>query len=125
MRSCVTSYDLLAVARNLKWALSASLQGSAHVVDLRNLDSVQTIRFDPPGSHQHNVSGLAFSPEVCSISFVIFLVSFRDPHTDVRHTGVCQVTSVYQLLPGSCPLTAYTLANARCFVHIVSCLNVD
>jgi hypothetical protein len=40
------------------------LQGQAHIVDLRRTDSVQTIRFDPPGSHQHNISGLAFSPQV-------------------------------------------------------------
>ena len=44
------------------------LQGQAHIVDLRKTESVQTIRFDPPGSHQHNISGLAFSPQVDEIT---------------------------------------------------------
>ena len=44
------------------------LQGQAHIVDLRKTELVQTIRFDPPGSHQHNISGLAFSPQVNEIT---------------------------------------------------------
>lgn len=47
------------------------LQGSAHVVDLRNTESVQTITFDPPGDHQHNVSGLAFSPKVRTLPLLL------------------------------------------------------
>lgn len=46
------SVHLLAIAEH---------QGATHMVDLRNLSAVQTISPDPLG-HQHNISGLAFSP---------------------------------------------------------------
>ncbi len=47
--------DLLAVAEH---------QGAVHLVDLRHTATVQTVHPDEPGTHPHNISGLALSAAV-------------------------------------------------------------
>ena len=72
------------------------LQGQAHIVDLRKTESVQTIRFDPPGSHQHNISGLAFSPQVNEITRPC---ERADVPGDARHTCcTCKSAAVCALI---------------------------